>query len=136
MLKQKLSFEKAHVFDFAALTALPAVTINPSLEYDDKPHRLRGPLLTDVLQAAGADPDGKLAMRAVDGYSPTLSTADARRYRYIVATHLDGQPMPLGGLGPLWALYEPDRFPEMAARPVTERFAGCPWALFHIEVQA
>ena len=136
MAKQKLAFDKARAFDFGALTALPAVTIRPTLEYDGKPHELRGPLLTDVLAAAGAAADGRLAMRAVDGYAPTLSLADARRYRYIVATHLDGQTMALGGLGPLWAVYDADRFPEMSARPVDQRFATCPWALFHIDVQA
>lgn len=113
-----------------------AVTIRPTLEYDGKQHELSGPLLADVLQAAGAASEGKLAMRAVDGYAPTLSIADVRRYRFIVATHLDGQTMPLGGLGPLWAVYEPDRFPEMAARPLPERFVNCPWAMFHIGVQA
>lgn len=136
MAKQKLAFDKARAFDFGALTALPAVTIRPTLEYDGKPHALRGPLLADVLAAAGAAGDGKLAMRAVDGYAPTLSLADARRYRYIVATHLDGQTMALGGLGPLWAVYDADRFPDMAARPVDQRFATCPWAVFHIDVQA
>jgi hypothetical protein len=29
-----------------------------------------------------------------------------------------------------------DRFPEMAAKPVAERFGACPWALYHIEVGA
>ena len=136
MAKQKLAFDKARAFDFGALTGLPAVTIRPTLEYDGKPHALRGPLLADVLAAAGAAADGRMAMRAVDGYAPTLSLADARRYRYIVATHLDGQTMALGGLGPLWAVYDADRFPEMSARPVDQRFATCPWALFHIDVQA
>jgi hypothetical protein len=136
MAKQKLAFDKAHAFDFGALLAMPAVAIRPTLEYDSKQHDLRGPLLVDVLKAAGAAADGKLAMRAVDGYAPTLSMADARKYRFIVATHLDGQTMPLGGLGPLWAVYDADRFPDMAARPVTDRFANCPWALFHIDVQA
>ncbi len=32
--------------------------------------------------------------------------------------------MPLGGLGPLWAMID------------AERFSECPWALYHIEVQA
>ena len=135
MAKQKLAFDKAHAFDFGRLVAMPAVTIHPTLEYDNKQHELRGPLLGDVLSAAGAPSEGKLAMRAVDGYAPTPSIAEIRKYRFIVATHLDGQPMPLGGLGPLWAVYEPDRFPEMMARPVADRFANCPWAVFHIDVQ-
>lgn len=75
-------------------------------------------------------------LRAADGYAPTLSLADAAEYRDIVATHLDGQPMPLGGLRPLWALFDADRFADAAAKPVTERFGGCPWVLLHIAVQA
>lgn len=140
MARQKIAFEKAHAFDFGMLTAMPALTIKPTIEYDKKPHTLRGPLLADVLKACGVTGDtgdtGKLAMRAVDGYSPTLPIADARKYRFIVATHLDGKPMPLGGLGPLWALYDADRFPDMAAKTLEQRFAQCPWALYHIDVQA
>lgn len=137
MRKQKLDFQAAHAFDFAALTALPARTIRPTLEYDQKPHALSGPRLGEVLRAAGvAGPGGRLVLRAVDGYAPTLSIADAMKFGFIIATHLDGQPMALGGLGPLWAVYDADRFPDMAARPVDQRFALCPWGLYHIDVQA
>lgn len=135
MSRQKIAFEKARAFDFATLAAMPAVTIRPTLEYDKKPHLLKGPLLATVLQAAGAT-GAKLAMRAVDGYVAAISVADTHKYRFVVATHLDGQPMPLGGLGPLWAVYEPDKFAEMAAKPLPERFALCPWGLYHIDVQA
>jgi hypothetical protein len=44
--------------------------------------------------------------------------------------------MPLGGLGPLWAIYDADHFPDMAAKPIDQRFAHCPWALYHVDVQA
>jgi hypothetical protein len=135
MAKQKLAFDKARSFDFAELARMPAVTIKPTLEYDSKPHTLSGPLLSTVLAAAGAS-GSKLALRAIDGYAPAMSVADARKYRFIVATHLDGKPMALGGLGPLWAVYEADKFADMAAKPVDQRFALCPWGLFHIDVQA
>lgn len=137
MSKQKLAFERAHVFDFTAISTLPAITIRPTLEYDVKAHELRGPLLTDVVKATGASVNdrSKLVLRAIDGYAVGLSLADARKYAFIVATHLDGQPMPLGGLGPLWAVYDADRFPDMSAKPVNERFTLCPWGLYHIEVQ-
>lgn len=136
MAKQKIKFDKAHVFDYAALTALPAISIKPTLEYDNKTHTLKGPLLTELLRAAGAAQEGtRLLLRAIDGYNVFVSLADARKYRFIVATHLDGQPMPLGGLGPVWAVYDADRYAEMATKPVAERFALCPWALYHIEVQ-
>ncbi|HJW55539.1 MAG TPA: molybdopterin-dependent oxidoreductase [Burkholderiaceae bacterium] len=137
MKKQGLKFDKAHAFDFAALVALPAIEIKPTLEYDAKIHALRGPLLTEVVKAAGAaiSDGGKLVLRAIDGYAVSMPIAEARSRRFIVATHLDGKPMPLGGLGPLWAVYDADRFPDMAAKPVNERFGLCPWGLYHIDVQ-
>ncbi|GGY25978.1 molybdopterin-dependent oxidoreductase [Pseudoduganella albidiflava] len=136
MFKQKLSFEKAWAFDYGALAALPSLTIRPTLEYDGKVHTLSGPLLADVLKAAGvAVTDGtRITLRAVDGYAASVTGAQARKQRFIVATHLDGAPMALGGLGPLWAVYDADRVPEMAARPLAERFGACPWALYHIDV--
>lgn len=138
MHKQKLGFDKAWVFDFAAISALPAVTIRPTLEYDGKVHTLSGPLLVDVLKAAGAQTGAasKIVLRAVDGYAAVVPLAQARAQRFIIATQLDGEAMALGGLGPLWAVYDADRIPEMAAKPVAERFGACPWALYHIEVQA
>ncbi|HEU4776335.1 MAG TPA: molybdopterin-dependent oxidoreductase [Telluria sp.] len=138
MGKHKLAFSRAWACDFAAVAALPAVTIRPTLEYDGKVHTLRGPLLTDVLAAAGVRVhDGtRLALRALDGYAASVDAAQLRTLRFIVATHMDGQPMALGGLGPLWAVYDADRVPALAARPLAERFGSCPWGLYHIEVLA
>lgn len=133
MFKQKLAFARAHAFDYAALLALPAHTIHPTVEYDGKVHALRGPALETVLQAAGAEGE-ELVLRAVDGYAVTLTRAQARARDFIVATSMDGKPMALGGLGPLWAVCDADRVPELAARPLAERFSACPWALYHIEV--
>ncbi|MCA1245435.1 molybdopterin-dependent oxidoreductase [Massilia sp. MS-15] len=138
MFKQKLDFTRAFALDFDTVAALPARTIRPTLEYDGKPHALRGPLLVDVLALAGVRTDGaaQVVLRAVDGYAAAVPMARLRAWNYLVATELDGQPMALGGLGPLWAVYDADRVPDMAARPVQERFGNCPWALYHIEVQA
>jgi len=137
MAKQKIKFDKAQAFDFAALAAMPAVTIKPTLEYDNKPHTLKGPLLADVLKASGVKLNDKTTVfaRAVDGYAAQITAAELSKYRFIVATHMDGQPLSLGGLGPLWVVYDADRFPDMAAKPVAARFAWCPWATYHIEVK-
>jgi hypothetical protein len=137
MHKQGLGFHQAYAFDHAALLQLAPHTIRPTLEYDAKPHTLRGPLLLDVLARAGATVGDRtvLVLRAVDGYNVELTGAQARTRRVIVATHIDGAPMPLGGLGPLWAVYDADRIPEMAALPLAQRFAACPWALYHVEVR-
>jgi len=137
MHKQGVQFTKAYAFDHAALLQLAPRTIRPTLEYDAKPHTLRGPLLLDVLARAGAGiGDGTvLVLRAVDGYNVELSGAQARTRRVIVATHIDGEPMPLGGLGPLWAVHDADRLPALAKLPLARRFTACPWALYHVEVR-
>jgi hypothetical protein len=137
MHKQQLSFKQAFNFDFAELVRLPSRTIRPTLEYDAKPHSLKGPSLDSVLEQAGAQGGAaaKVVLRAVDGYAVAMTLKEARALGFIVATHLDGQPMPLGGLGPLWAVYDADRVPAMAAKPLAQRFGNCPWALYHIEVQ-
>ena len=137
MLKHGASFDQAWEFDAAMLARLPSLAFRPTLEYDARPHRLRGPLLGTVLGAAGvaADAPVTLALRALDGYTVALSLADARRYRMIVATSLDGVPMSLGGLGPQWAVIDADRLADFKHKPLKERFAQCPWGLYHIEVR-
>jgi hypothetical protein len=138
LAKHGIQFAKAWAFDAAALQRLPAVSIQPTLEYDAKPHTLKGPLLETVLQAAGIAPGAAvtLGLRAVDGYNVVVSLADARGYRMMVATHLDGAPLALGGLGPQWAVYDADRLPAFKDKPLKERFGLCPWGLYHIDVKA
>lgn len=137
MAKHGAKFERAWEFDAAQLARLPSVTIQPTLEYDAKVHKLSGPLLASVLEAAGVASGASvtLSLRAVDGYTVAVSLADARSYRMIVATTLDGAPMSLGGLGPLWAVYDADRLPAFKDKPLKERFALCPWGLYFVEVK-
>ena len=138
MVKHGRTFDKAWEFDAAMLARLPAVTIQPTLEYDAKPHKLSGPLLVSVLGAAGVSAAAAvtLTLRAIDGYAVAVSLADASRYRMIVATTIDGAPMSLGGLGPLWAVYDADRLPDFADKPLKQRFALSPWGLYYIDVKA
>jgi hypothetical protein len=138
MGKHGIKFDKAFEFDAAALARLPAVTIKPTLEYDAKPHALRGPLLATVLGAAGvaAGSAVQLGLRAVDGYNVGVSLADATSYRMIVATHIDGRPLGLGGLGPQWAVLDADNVAPFKDKPLKERFGLCPWGLYHIDVKA
>jgi hypothetical protein len=138
MVKHGRSFDKGWEFDAAMLARLPAVTIQPTLEYDAKPRKLSGPLLAAVVGAAGvaADAAVKLTLRAIDGYAVGVSLADAVRYRMIVATTLDGVAMSLGGLGPLWAVYDADRLADFKDKPLKQRFALSPWGLYYIEVGA
>jgi hypothetical protein len=134
--KQQVKFQAGYVFDFPSITALPSTTINPTTEYDARQHALSGPLLSDVLEHVGAPGAGgtKILLRAIDGYAVMPTLDNVRAYRFIVATHLDGKPLSLGGLGPLWAVYDADHIPELAAKPLKDRFVLCPWALYEIQV--
>jgi hypothetical protein len=76
-----------------------------------------------------------LTLRAVDGYAVALGQADARAYRMIVATSIDGRPLALGGLGPQWAVIDADAVAQFKDKPLKERFALCPWGLYHIDVK-
>jgi hypothetical protein len=137
MKKHGIQFEKAWTFDAASLARLPEVSIKPTIEYDAKQHTLQGPLLETVLKTAGVAPDAKvlLGMRAIDGYNVMVSLADARSYRMVVATRMDGKPLPLGGLGPLWVVYDADNLPAFKDKPLKERFGLSPWGMYHIEVR-
>jgi len=72
MVKHGRTFDRAWEFDAAMLAHLPAPTIQPTLEYDAKAHKLSGPLLTSVLRAAGATPTASPS-------SPTGRSSSASR---------------------------------------------------------
>lgn len=137
MARQEVRFDRAFALDYSSLVGLPSTQIVPTIEYDGRPHELRGPSLFKVLESVGAatGEGTRLSLRALDGYVIGLSLAEARHLDFILATHLDGMPLPLGGLGPLWAVFDPDKIPELAGKPLKERYAQCPWGLYHIDVQ-
>lgn len=43
--------------------------------------------------------------------------------------------MSVGGLGPLWAVYDADRLSAFRDKPLKQRFALCPRGLYYIEVK-
>ena len=131
MVKQGIAFDRAMVFDASTLYRMPSVQIQPTLEYDAKVHTLSGPLISTVLSAAGVALTKPLSivLRAVDGYNVAVSLADLQTYRMVLATHMDGRPLALGGLGPLWAVLDADRVAPFKDKPLKERFAL--WALPH-----
>lgn len=137
MAKHGISFDKALALDAATLHRMPAVQIKPTLEYDAKVHTLSGPLLSTVLEAAGVAPGSNVlvGLRAVDGYNVAISLADIGRYRMLLATHMDGQALALGGLGPQWAVYDADNIADFKDKPLKQRFGLCPWGVYHIDVK-
>jgi len=136
MHKQGIQFERAFQFTLADLEKLAVTTIHPTMEYDAHPHKLSGPRLIDVLHVVGIKKGNpaKIVFHGVDGYSPEISVELAQKYNFILATHIDDQLLGIGGFGPLFALYDADRIPEAAQKPLSQRFVSCPWGLYCIEV--
>ena len=138
MHKHGVRFERAFTFDAASLLRLPAVNLQTQIAYDQKTHALRGPLLTSVLETAGVDIQGRwsLGLRAVDGYIVRVTQQQVRELKMILATHMDGQALALGGLGPQWGVYDPKPVPWLKDKSLAEQFALSPWGLYYIEVAA
>jgi hypothetical protein len=134
--RHAVTFDRAFTYTLADLLELPALPIVPTLEYDARPHVLRGPTLVNVLLAAGVDTEAALqvGIRALDGYRVMLPMAQVRERTLILATHLDDKPLSIGGLGPLWAVFNPVSVPSLRDKPLTERYAECPWGTYCIEV--
>lgn len=136
LAKHQVKFSQAYGVDFASLAGMPAVTIKPTTEYDSRQHTMSGPLLTHVLEHVGAPSGGntQIVMHAVDGYAVATTLDKVRAYQFIVATQMDGKPLPLGGVGPLWAIYDADTIPELSSKPLKDRFELSPWGLYHLQV--
>lgn len=118
-------------FDMTALAALPQQEIQPPLPWYDAPRRFTGPLLRDVLAAAGAD--GKsLRATALNDYRIDIPMDDVTRYGVVLARLLDGKPMSVRDKGPLFVLYPFDRYPGLRN---SVYFGRCIWQLRSIEVQ-
>jgi len=138
MHKRGIQFNKAHTFTLSDLERLPSKTINPTMEYDARVHKLSGPRLIDVLTKVGItnSKDVNILMYGIDGYSPQVSLFNVQKYDFILATRIDGELLSIGGFGPLFALYDADRINEFAKKPLNQRFPGCPWGLYCIEVKS
>jgi hypothetical protein len=117
-------------FDMVSLEHMPQRDIVTATPWYDKPHKFTGPLLRDVLAAAGAKGD-KLKAIALNDYVVEIPAADALKYDVIVARLLDDKPMPRREKGPLFIIYP---FDEQAELRKQLYFTRCAWQLKEIEV--
>jgi hypothetical protein len=122
-------------FDMAALARMPQRTIRTATPWYDKPREFTGPLLRDVLAAAGVPAGAKGLARfvALNDYRVETPLEDAREHDVIVARLLDGAPMGVRQKGPLFVMYP---FDEKPALRTTVYFSRCIWQLRSIELPA
>jgi hypothetical protein len=123
-------FNKALEFDQAMLEALGMTRAQVTYSGWPKPVTVEGPLLRDVLKAAGAN-SAKIQILALDGFTTELSPGDLAEQDWIVALKADGRYLGIGQQGPSWILYS-----RKDGEPATDKDeARWPWAAFLIEVQ-
>ena len=127
---QGIKFDKATTFDLAALEALGTRSFTVKYPDWDKAHSFEGPLMKDVLVAAGAQ--GKLfRVLGIDGYRQEIPPADLATYPVILAIKMDGAYLGAGGRGPINLIYPYDDFP--ALKEGTD--AKWVWGTYHIQVE-
>ena len=126
---QETRFDRAMEFDAAALQRLGMRKLR--VHYPSWPgaHEFEGPLLKDVLAAAGVT-SGTVQPVALDGYAADIPFADLQRYPVVLALKMDGKWLPLGGAGPAFVVYPRQDFPELAK----EDDAKWVWGVTHIRV--
>ncbi len=120
-------------FDMAALAALPQHTVVSMTPWYSQARRFTGPLLRDVLDAAGApDQARRLRLTALNDYRIDIPMTDVTRYDIILARLLDGQPMAVRDKGPLFVMYPFDAHPELRS---AVHYSRAIWQLRSVEVQ-
>jgi hypothetical protein len=109
---QGARFERAMEFDHAALSALGMHTIRVGYPTWPAAHEFEGPLLRDVLNAAGVT-SGAVRPVALDGYATDIPYSDLEKWPVVLALKMDGRWLSIGGAGPTWVIYPRDSFPEL-----------------------
>lgn len=91
-------------FDMAALERMPQRSMVTATPWYDHPRKFTGPLLRDVLAAAGAK-GGTLTAVALNDYKVELPADDASKFDVVMARLMDDEPMPIRDKGPLFIVY-------------------------------
>ncbi len=92
-----------------------------------------GPLLLDVMQAAGVT-SGTLTFKTLDDYSAPIPWEDLVRYGVILAHSQNGKRLSNKRWGPLWTIYPRDQNPVALKGPIAEsRFI---WQVNRIDVNS
>ena len=130
MAYHERSFATAFAFDRATLESLGMHRATIAFSGWPRPVEVEGPLLRDVLAAAGAAP-GTVNIVALDGFATDLGPGDLAAEDWIVAIKEGGRYLGIGQRGPAWILYTP----RDGQPPTAEDEQRWPWAVFLIEVR-
>ena len=117
--------------DMAMLEALPQHSFATATPWFKTPRRFSGPLLRDVLAAAGVK-GSLLSAVALNDYKVEIPAEDAQRFKVLMATRLDDQPMSVRDKGPLFIIYPYDDSADLRSERYYSRSA---WQLRTLAVK-
>jgi len=117
-------------FDMAMLEKMAQRSITTKTPWYEGPKKFTGPLLRDVLAAAGAK-GATLRAVALNDYKVDIPFDDAQKFDVVMARLLDDKPMPVREKGPLFIIYP---FDDKAELRVPQYFSRCAWQLRTLEV--
>ena len=118
-------------FDMPMLERLPQRRIVTETPWYQGVRGFTGPLLRDVLAAAGAPSAERARLVALNDYRVEMPLDDVRRYDVIVARLLDDKPMSVREKGPLFVMYPFDTQPQLRT---SQNFGRCVWQLKAIDL--
>lgn len=124
------TFTKAFAFTRTELAALPQTKIVAHVEGWPSKVELAGPLLSDALSAAGVATDATIVATALDGYNVDLTPQIRSKNKWVLAISANGEPLAIGGRGPVWLLYGTDG--TAVSQDVEATWV---WALYLLEAQ-
>ncbi|MBA3324050.1 MAG: hypothetical protein H0T41_01795 [Rhodobacteraceae bacterium] len=124
-----VAFDRAMEFDADTLAALPQATVRADFPKDGRIVSFTGPLLADVLAAAGAT-GATVTIQAMDGYAVEVASAAMTEKGAVVALARDGKPLGIGGFGPTQIV-----FPRADRADLAEMNDDWwAWQVYHIRV--
>jgi hypothetical protein len=119
------------VFDMTMLEAMTQTSFTTRTPWYSQPRKFTGPLLRDVLAAAGAQGTTVRAL-ALNDYRVDIPFEDSQQHDMVLARLLDDKPMPVRDKGPLFIIYPFDSKPELKNAVYYSRSA---WQLKALDVQ-
>jgi hypothetical protein len=122
---------KNAVFSMEMLAKLPQHKVFTKSPWYPAGAEFTGPLLRDVLAAAGAK-GSKIVAVALNDYKTDIPFDDVNQHDVILARLMNGQPMPVREKGPLFVVYPLDSKPELQSQQYYNRSA---WQLARLIVQ-
>lgn len=117
-------------FDMAMLAQLPQVHLRTSTPWYDRARQFTGPLLRDVLAAAGAHGTA-LRAHSLNDYQVSIPMDDVQQHGVVLARLIDGAALAVRDKGPLFIIYPFDQNPALRS---TLYYTRCAWQLKAIHV--